>query len=68
MTLNSNAKFDQTLTLSLQKRHEELDELSLGHSINEKFYIDGPFLSKACYVPARKFQRNYVLLQNLKKN
>ena len=56
MTLNSNAKFDQTMTLSLQKRHEELDEISLGHSINEKFYIDGHFLSKACYVPARNFR------------
>ena len=60
MTLNSDAKFEQTLTLWFQKWHEELGELSLEHSKSEKLYIDGLFLSKAYNVSARKFQRNYV--------
>ena len=47
MTLNSDAKFEQTLTLWFQKWHEELGELSLEHSKSEKMYIDGLFLSKA---------------------
>ena len=31
MTLNSDAKFEETLTLWFQKRHEELGKLSLEH-------------------------------------
>ena len=60
MTLNSDAKFESTLTLWVQKCHEELGEVSLEHSKFEELYIDGPFLSKAYNVPARNFQRNYV--------
>ena len=32
MALNSDGKFEQTLTLWFQKWHEELGELSLEHS------------------------------------
>ena len=34
MTLNSDAKFEQTLTLWFQSWHEELGELLLEHSKN----------------------------------
>ena len=49
MTLNSDAKLQQTLTLRFQKLREELSELSLEH-------LDGLFLSKA-YVSVRNFRR-----------
>ena len=73
ITLNSDAKFEKTLTLWFQKWHEELGELSLKHSKSEQLYIDGLFLSKVYNVSARKFHRNYVLrhwrvMQNLKEN
>ena len=55
-----DAKFEQTLTLRIEKWHEELGELSLEHPKVSKLYIDGLFLSKACTVSVRKFQRNYV--------
>ena len=32
MTLNSDAKFEETLTLWFQKKHEELGELLLEYS------------------------------------
>ena len=54
MTLNSDPKFEQTLTFWFQKWYEELGELSLEHAKSEKLYIDGLFLFKA-YVSVRKF-------------
>ena len=73
MTPNSDANFKWTLTLSFQKWHKELGELSLEHSKSEKLYIDGLFLSKAYNVSARKFHRHYVswhwrVIQNLRKS
>ena len=60
MTLNSDVKFKQALTLWFQNWHEESGELSLEPSKFEKWYIDGLFLSKAYNVSARKFQKDYV--------
>ena len=40
MTLNSDAKYEETLDLWFQKWQEELGELSLEHSNSEKLYID----------------------------
>ena len=59
MALSSDANFERTpptLTSWFQKWHEELGELSSEHSK----VTDGLFLSKACNVPGRKFDRNYV--------
>ena len=73
MTLNSDVKFKQALTLWFQNWHEESGELSLEHSKFEKWYIDGLFLSKAYNVSARKFQKDYVswhwkVMEDLKEN
>ena len=67
-------KIWKTLTLSFQKWHEELGELSsLEHPKIWKLYNDGFFLSKTYPVSVRNFQRNYVLwhwrvLQSLNEN
>ena len=60
MTLNSDAKFEKTVTLRFQKWHNELGELSLEHSKSEKLYIDGVFLSKPYNLSARKIRKNYA--------
>ena len=60
MTLNSDAKFESTLTFWFPKWHSELGDLSLEHQEVWKLYIDGFFLSKAYNVSVRKFQRSYV--------
>ena len=60
MTMNSDAKFEQTLTLWFQKWHEELGRFLWDTQKSEKLYIDGLFLFKAYNVSVRKFQRNYV--------
>ena len=60
MTLNSDARFEKTLTLRFHKYHEELGELSLEHLSSEKLYFDEHFLSKRYNVSAIKFQKNYV--------
>ena len=41
MTLNSDQKFEWTLTMWFQKWYEELGELSPDHSKSEKLYIHG---------------------------
>ena len=46
MTLNSDVKFERTLTLWFQKWHKDLAELSLEDSKSEILYVDGLFLSK----------------------
>ena len=73
MTLNSDANFEWTLTLWLQKWHKELGEFSIEHSQSEKLYIDGLFLSKSYNVSGRTFHRIYVswqwrMIQILKEN
>ena len=46
MTLNSHAKFEETLTFQFQKWPEELGEFSLEHSKSEKLYRMGYFCQK----------------------
>ena len=60
MTMNSDAKFEQILTLWFQKWHEKLGKFLWDTQKSEKLYIDGLFLFKAYNVSVRKFQRNYV--------
>ena len=60
MTLNSDTKFEQTLTLWFQNCHEELGELSLKHTKVSKICT---LMDSFCPKPnnsARKFQRNFV--------
>ena len=59
MTLNSDAKYEETLDLWFQTWQEELGELSLEHSNSEKLYIDEISLSKSYNNSATHFQRNY---------
>ena len=56
-------KIWKTLTLWIQKWHEELGELSsLEHpKVGNLYYIDELFLSQAYTVSAKIFQRNYVM-------
>ena len=72
MTLNSDEKFEKTLTLWFRKWHEELGELSFEHSKVWKTIFWWALFLKT-YVSARKFERNYVswnwkVMQNLKEN
>ena len=60
MTLNSDANFEQTLTLWFQKWHEELGELSIELPKVWKLYIDGLFLFKAYKYLDEKVQKSYV--------
>ena len=59
MTLNSDAKYEETLDLWFQKWQEELGELSLEHSNSEKLYIGEISLWKSYNNSATHFQRNY---------
>ena len=60
MILNSDAKFEKTLTLWFQKWMEDLGELSQSTEKPGKLYFDGLFLSKAYKISGRKFEKNYV--------
>ena len=51
MTLNSDAKFESTLTLWFQNWHEELGEFSLKHSKISKFLFQW-----ALFVQSEMFQ------------
>ena len=47
MTLKSDAKFEEKLTLGSKKDiRKEFGEFSLNYSKVQKFYFDRPFLSK----------------------
>ena len=61
MTLNSDAKFESTLTLQFLKWHGELGEISLEHSKGFLLFYLTLFLPKR-YALTGKFHRNYVLL------
>ena len=60
MTVNSDVKFELTLTLCFQIWHEELGELSLEHSKVGKIVLWWALLFKEYNVTARKSHRNYV--------
>ena len=62
MTLNSDAKFEENLTLHFQTWREELGELSLEHSkVWKKFTLMSSFCPKYIInVSAIKFHRNYL--------
>ena len=71
MTLNSDAKFELTLTLWFQNWYE--GEISLKHSKTWKFVLWWALFVQSVNVLARKFQRNYLLwhgkgMQNLSEN
>ena len=75
MTLNSDAKFEENLTLHFQTWREELGELSLEHSkVWKKFTLMSSFCPKYIIdVSAIKFHRNYLswfwsMIQNLKED
>ena len=75
MTLNSDAKFEENLTLHFQTWREELGELSLEHSkVWKKFTLMSSFCPKYIInVSAIKFHRNYLswfwsMTQNLKED
>ena len=73
ITVNSETKFEKTLTLWFQKWDEELGKLSLPHSKSEKCTLIGSFCQQQIIVSVRKFQRNFVswhwrVKQNLKEN
>ena len=62
MTLNSDAKFESTLTLWFLKWHGELGELSLEHSKGFLLFYLTLFLPERYNAFTRKFHRNSVLL------
>ena len=56
MTLNSDERFERTLVLWFRKLHEELGQLSSGHSKVEKLYFDNFFLSQAYNASGRNMR------------
>ena len=60
MKLNSDAKFEKTLTLWFQIWHEELGEFSLEHSKSEKLHFDMQLLSIAYEVSTKKKYRRII--------
>ena len=60
MTLKSDAKFEEKLTLSLKNDVKNLVNFNASSGKSEKFHVNVLLLPKACKVSAKKLQKNYL--------
>ena len=72
MTLKSDAKFEEKLTLSLKNDVKNLVNFNASSGKSEKLHVNVLLLPKACKVSAKKVQKNYLSwywkkIQTLKK-
>ena len=60
MTLKSNAKFEEKLTLRLKNDMRNLVNFSVSSGKSENLHFDVLLLSTAYKVSAKKVQKNYL--------
>ena len=60
MTLKSDAKFEETMTLRSKQDMRNMVDLNANSDKSENLHFDGPLLSIAYKVSSKNVQKNYL--------